>query len=420
MMAELPEKASDFYFKRKPDGTKRELPSTFKKPMFVRGDQHVCPQALGGDSYHGCSTNCTFCFCRELESTMMPAYFDNWTPDTIRPADLKYYEKMLALAYSEKQTKNKIALGLRKGIAFGLGVRSEPFMLPIERKEKITLNILKLFKDYDHPVLLLVKSNLPSKSPHYDVISEMNVATVISIIAGSPKKIKRLEPRAPTSSERWKAIQMLNENGLWAAVKFEPVLPTINDSEEELRDYATEALDSHCKHITFYNYHCSRRPMAKARFEKAGFDYEKMWKANKDEAWKPNAKRILKLFKSYKIPTSTADWVNFPFESECESCCGIDLIWPNGFNKFTFRHACSVLKEKGEVRWKDMIEAEPVLYDQNDFNMMKRLWNDVDEKMYGMRDLYDDYYIDAVGEDDDGMVIWKRNVKKRGLLQHVR
>jgi len=415
----MPNKEFDFYFQRQTDGNKRELPEKFKQPMFIRGDQHVCPQALGGDSYHGCSIHCTFCFCRELESTIFPAYYDNWTPNTVRPADLKQYEKMLALAYSEKQTKNKIALGLRMGIAFGLGVRSEPFMLPIEREQEITLKILNLFKDYDHPVLLLVKSDLPAKSPYFDVISEMKAAPVISIIAGTPEKIRKLEPKAPTPKARWKAIKTLNDSGIWAAVKHEPVMPTINDSEEELRAYAEEAVESGCQHITFYNYHSSRRPMAKVKFEKAGFDFERMWKANADEPWKPNAQRIMKLFKSYGIPTSSADWVNMPYDSACESCCGIDLIWPDGFNKFTFRHACAVLKEKGEVRWKDMVEASPVLYNKKDYQLMKRLWNEVDEKMYGMRDLYDNFYIDAAGEDSDGMVIWKRRKSKPDLLAHL-
>lgn len=416
----MKQKQADFYYQRQPSKKKRKLPEQFKTPMFIRGDQHVCPQALGGDSYHGCSINCTFCFCRELESTLFPAYFDDWTPDTIRPADLSYYEKMLALAYSEKQTKNKVALGLRMGIAFGLGVRSEPFMLPIEREQRITLEILDLFKEYDHPVLLLVKSHLPAKAPYFSTISEMKVATVISIIAGDVKKISALEPHAPSSKQRWGAVKTLNESGLWAAVKFEPVLPTINDSDEELRSYAHEAVDSGCKHITFYNYHCSRPPMAKARFKEAGFDWEKMMRANADEPWKPNAKRILELFKGYDIPTSTADWVNLPYDSDCESCCGIDLIWPEGFNKFTFRHAAKLLKDKGTVSWKDMVEASPGLYDDNDFELMKSLWVDVNEKMYGMRDLFDAYHIDLAGEDSEGLPIWKRRKKKPSLLNYLR
>lgn len=411
---------ADFYYQRNPVGTTRKLPEKFMKPMFLRGDQHVCPQALGGDSYHGCTNQCIFCFCRELESTMMPAYFDGWTPNTIRPADLSYYEKMLSLAYSEKETKNKVALGLRQGIAFGLGVRSEPFMPKIEEKKRITLKILKLFKEYDHPILLLVKSDLPAKEPYFHTLSEMKLAIVISIIAGNDIKIEKLEPNAPTSRARWDAIKTLNESGLWAGVKFEPVLPTINDSEEELRRFGAEALTSHCKHITFYNYHCSRRPMAKTKFQRVGYDYEKMWKANADEPWMSKAERILKLFKSTGIPTSTADWVNFPYDSDCESCCGIDLIWPNGFNKFTFRHACALLKKNGVVRWSDMIKSQPVLYDQSDFIRMKRLWNHVDEKMYGMRDLFDSYYIDYESVDSSGLAIWKRRKSKPNLLDHVR
>ena len=66
-----------------------------------------------------------------------------------------------------------------------------------------------------------------------------------------------------------------------------------------------------------------------------------------------------------------------------------------------------------------MVNASPVLYDDKDFELMKSLWVDVNEKMYGMRDLYDNYYIDHAGEDSDGLPIWKRNTEKSGLLKYT-
>lgn len=407
------------YYKRRKEGEPRNLPPEFKKPMFVRGDSRVCPQALSGDSFQGCINNCIFCFCRELESTMMPAYFDNWTPQLIRPADMKYYEKVLKVAYSDKPTKNLVALGLRKGIAFNLGSRAEIFQEK-EFESETTLKILRLFKEYDHPIILQTKSQWAALDKYLDVLTEMKVGIIVSILGGGNLDMYKLEPMAPPADQRWLCVKALSEDfGIWTGVRWEPILPSINDDDKTLQAYGRRAKNNGAKHISWYNYRTSRRPMAKKRFEKAEFNFEKMWELNKDDNWLGVGKRVVKAFNEYGVPHSTPDWINFPYDSHKISCCGIDNLFPKGYNKFTFQYACHILKVKGEVRFSDLVDADPVLYDDKEFKLVKHLWQEADDHFYGMRDLFDAFFVDSGGEDSEGMVIWKIRRKKSSLLSYV-
>lgn len=406
------------YYQREKPKTKEEerlLPEKFEKPMFVRGDSRVCPQALSGDAYHGCMNRCIFCFCRELESTMMPAYWDNWTPNLVRPANLDYYRKMLDLAYSDKPTKNLVALGLRKGIAFNLGSRAELWQEK-EFETETTYQILELFKEYDHPIILQTKAQWCGCDKYVDLMKDMKIAVIISILGGGNILAQRLEPKAPPTDQRWRLVNYMNSQDIWTGVRWEPILPTINDDEKSLKAFARRAENNGAKHISWYNYRTSRRPMGKKMFEEAGFNFKKMWEKNKDKHWKDIGKRVIDIFNEKSTPHSTPDWINFPFDSHKISCCGIDDLFPKGYNKFTFQYACHILKVKGKVSWQDMVSAEPILYDEKEFNLVKHLWRETDKNYYGMRDLYDEFKIDFAGEDNDGMPIWKIREKSDDVL----
>jgi DNA repair photolyase len=415
----LQDSEHQFYHQReKVEGKGKNLPELYQNPTFVRGDSRVCPQALSGDAYQGCANRCTFCFCRELESTMMSAYFDNWTPNLVRPADMKHYEKLLALAYSDKKTTNLVAVGIRKGIAFNLGSRAELFQEK-EFETETTLKILKLFREYDHPVIIQTKAQWAGLDKYTSILSDMKIAINVSIIGGGNIELLKLEPKAPPADQRYRLVKYLNELGIWTGVRWEPILPTINDDEKTLLNYARRAENNLAKHISWYNYRTSRRPMGKKLMEDAGFNYEKMWAANKDENWEAIGKRVIKSFNEYSVPHSTPDWINFPFDSHKISCCGIDDLFPKGYNKFTFQYACHILKTKGEVRFKHLVEADQTLYDEKEFELMKHLWNDVDEHFFGMRDLYDRFHIDYGGEDNEGNAIWKIKRDKSDLLSFL-
>jgi len=157
--------------------------------------------------------------------------------------------------------------------------------------------------------------------------------------------------------------------------------------------------------------------MGKANLEKAGINFDKMWAHNDDEHWAAKGREVFEIFRKAGVPSSTPDWVNFPYDSDMESCCGIDEIFPTGYNRFTFQHACAVLKRKGIVTWQDMLNAEPQVHTKEEFDLVKRLWNDVDEHFYGMRDLYDRFFVNYSGEDNEGMAIWKMQRPKNDVLK---
>ncbi|MCS3017168.1 hypothetical protein NXU95_11295 [Phocaeicola vulgatus] len=47
---------------------------------------------------------------------------------------------------------------------------------------------------------------------------------------------RKLEPNAPASSERFKAMKILSDRGIYTGVALMPVLPFINDSIEDIEE----------------------------------------------------------------------------------------------------------------------------------------------------------------------------------------
>jgi len=71
------------------------------------------------------------------------------------------------------------------------------------------------------------------------------------------------------------------------------------------------------------------------------------------------------------IKVSSPDFVNFPFDSDCESCCGTDGLFVS--YEFTFQHACKLIMEKGSVCWNDMDNID--FKEPEAYKKMKSGWN---------------------------------------------
>jgi hypothetical protein len=106
-------------------------------------------------------------------------------------------------------------------------------------------------------------------------------------------------------------------------------------------------------------------------FESRGFNYVRMLEMNQDENWQPLGRSFLDSIRSRGLKASSPDFVNFPLDNDCVSCCGVDGLFPS--YDFTFQYACRLIKEKGSVSWEDMEAVdfkEPKAYER-----MRQIWN---------------------------------------------
>lgn len=341
----------------------------FKSITGWRGDSLVCPQAFGGDMFSGCSINCFFCFCRELDAEMYQKYYDGWTPDLIRKSNPDDFKQLFDLAYgSDKKTNRWDIQCLRHGLPFNMGSKSEPFM---KAKDKLVIKVLRLFQEYKVPVIFETKTIYAGLNRYRDIIKNLNAAVIVSIMGGSDTLNYKLEENCPPASTRWQFVEHMNRLGIWTAVRWEPVMPTINATDDILKSYAKTAAKHGARHVSIYHYRSSDYSAAAKEFKKHGFNFVKLLENSTDDKWYPIGKKLFAYLKAENVPCSTPDFVNFPFESDRISCCGTDeLFAPYLFN---YQYALYLIKKNGKVSWDDMENID--FKEPKSYERMKKTWN---------------------------------------------
>ncbi len=183
--------------------------------------------------YRGCSHGCIYCDSRSS------CYHINQF-DEVRG-------KENALFLLEKELiKNK------KGVV-GIGAMSDTYN-PQEKKQEITRKALALISKYGYGVSIDTKSDLILRD--LDLLKEINHKNnvIVKFTITTPKNhlSKIIEPRVCSSSKRLEAIKKLSDNGIYVGIMLNPVLPFLNDKEEDIRNLVFLAHQAGAKFITSY------------------------------------------------------------------------------------------------------------------------------------------------------------------------
>lgn len=117
----------------------------------------------------------------------------------------------------------------------GMGAMSDPYN-PFEEKLELTRHSLELIDAYDCGVTVATKSDLIVRDidiltaiqSHSPVICKITITTTDDTLAA------KVEPHAPAPSRRLAALEKLSKAGLFAGVLLMPVLPFLEDSDENV------------------------------------------------------------------------------------------------------------------------------------------------------------------------------------------
>lgn len=351
----------------------------FKSIAGWRGDSLCCPQAFGGDVFSGCSLNCWWCFCREMEEEMYTKYYDGWSRDLVRRADPDLYKNLFDRAFgSDRPTSDWLVQCLRQGLPFNMGSKSETFQYANDRD---VVRVLELFREYRVPVIFETKSVYAGLAQYLDIIKNLNAAVIVAIMGGSDTLNYKLEPNCPPASSRWAFVRDLNDHGVWCGVRWEPVMPGINSSPDIFSKFAQDAKNSRAQHVSVYHYRSSNYYKAEKEFTARGYNYARMLELSLDENWRPLGKGLMDELKQAGVPVSTPDFVNFPFYSDKLSCCGTDdLFTPYLFN---YQYALKLIRDRGKVCWEDMEQIQ--FRHPDSYTRMKLGWNGGGQ-YFGLRD----------------------------------
>jgi DNA repair photolyase len=175
-----------------------------------QGELCTCPPKYTLNPYTGCAHRCLYCYI----SSFIPRAFE------VR-------EKSPFLHLLEKDLKER-----EKTLYLSLANSSDPYP-PVEAERELTRAILKLCQREGMPVLILTKSPLVVRDA--DLLQAMQAAVSITITTLDSQKARLLEPGAPPPKDRVRALQVLAKAGIPTILRLDPIIPGINDAQEEWR-----------------------------------------------------------------------------------------------------------------------------------------------------------------------------------------
>lgn len=181
----------------------------------------------GMNIYRGCTHGCIYCDSRSKCYGFKHEFED-------------IEVKINAPQLLEKALKSK-----RKKCMIGTGAMCDPY-LHIEENLKLTRKCLELIDQYEYGVAVQTKSTRVLRD--MDLLKSINDKTKavvqMTMTTCDETLCKILEPNVSTTKERFETLLQFKEAGIPTVVWLTPILPFINDTEENIRgilEYCVEA-----------------------------------------------------------------------------------------------------------------------------------------------------------------------------------
>lgn len=367
----------------------------------VRGDRFACPCPLWTDSFTTCSANCKFCFVKETEEN-----FKNFP--VAEATNLKTIEGAFAKAFSEKEYNDPVVVSIKNRLPLGVGSRCDPFQNE-ELKLEQTLKILKIAKDYNYPVIINTKFSRVAMDKYLKILGELeNPTVIINLLNSDQQTSTRLEPEVSPQMDRWAALEYLNHLGIRADLRIAPLLPDINDSEKRIKNGMRKAKKKGVKFVAVEYYHLRYPNIANVHFKEAGIEFEPIYNTvTKKGYFTKKAEIFSESAKELGLKVAFPDWIEAPFSSDLEACCGTSDRY--NYYKCTFQHALKLL-EKGKLDWKSYVKSIDFFLEKDE-EKMKELWR----KKSIHWSLWDLDQVKIIEYDSEGLPIFKREDNKGGL-----
>jgi DNA repair photolyase len=121
---------------------------------------------------------------------------------------------------------------------------SDPYT-PAEARLNMTGQALRVIAEFGFPVHLATKSDMVLRDLHTLVeINKVHASVCFTVTTADDELAGKLEPGAPTVSARFRAMRILSDHGIQVGILMMPILPFIEDSEENIVQIVTRAHES--------------------------------------------------------------------------------------------------------------------------------------------------------------------------------
>lgn len=206
----------------------------------------------GMNIYRGCTHGCIYCDSRSKCYGFTHEFED-------------IEVKINAPQLLEKALKSK-----RKKCMIGTVAMCDPY-LHIEEKLKLTRKCLELIDQYEYGVAVQTKSTRVLRD--MDLLKAINDKTKavvqMTMTTYDETLCKILEPNVSTTKERFETLLQFKEAGIPTVVWLTPILPFINDTEENIREILEYCVEAGVKGIICFGMGVTLRDGDREYFYKA-------------------------------------------------------------------------------------------------------------------------------------------------------
>lgn len=186
----------------------------------------------GMNLYRGCQHGCIYCDARSRCYQMNHVF-----------EDIEVKENAIELLEAALKAK-------RRPCMIGTGAMTDPYM-PLETQLRITRKSLELIEKYGFGVTVLTKSDrilrdmdvLKRIHCHTKAVVQMTLTTFDETLC------RQIEPNVSTTRERVAALKRFQAEGIPTVVWLCPILPFLNDTEENICEILDDCREAGVKGI---------------------------------------------------------------------------------------------------------------------------------------------------------------------------
>ena len=244
----------------------------------------------GMNIYRGCTHGCIYCDSRSMCYQMKHDFED-------------IEVKLGAVQILESQLARR-----RKPCIIGTGAMSDPY-IHLEEELQITRQCLKLIERYGFGIAIQTKSARILRD--IDLLKAINKKTkcvVQTTLTTFDEDLCRIiEPDVSTTAERFAMLETMRDAGISTVVWLSPILPFINDTEQNLRGLLDYCIRAKVRGIISFGFGTTMREGSREYF------YRKL-----DEHFPGMKQKYIQAFgSSYVCPSPEDVRLQNIFRSEC-------------------------------------------------------------------------------------------------------
>ena len=244
----------------------------------------------GMNIYRGCLHGCIYCDSRSLCYQMNHKFED-------------IEVKANAVGLLENTLRRK-----RNKCMIGTGAMSDPYM-PIEEKLGNMRKCLEVIERYGFGVTMITKSTKVLRD--LDLLKKINEKSKcivqMTLTTYDEDLCRIVEPNVETTYERFRALEILRDHGIPTVVWLCPILPFINDTEENIRGILDYCVRAKVKGIINFDMGVTLRDGNREYF------YKKL-----DEHFPGLKEKYIRMYgNSYQLSSPNSRQLNMIYKSEC-------------------------------------------------------------------------------------------------------